>query len=161
LRVPNRLVRVLAYVWTRWLNDRVRTLIMWVLNAKFAVGVTGIVLDDSGRVLFLEHAFRRRFKWALPGGWIKRGEHPETAIVRELREETGLDVAVERLVAANAFPLPRVDVVYLCRVRGGQIRASGETPRWRWCRAGEAPPEADPYSLALLDQVGAWQTAAA
>jgi ADP-ribose pyrophosphatase YjhB (NUDIX family) len=158
--VPNRFVRMLAWIWTRLLSDRVRTLIMWVLNTKFAVGVTGVVRDDTGRVLFLEHAFRKRFRWALPGGWIKRGEHPADAIVREVQEETGLDVAVERLLAANTFPLPRVDVVYLCRVRGGRIRASGETPRWRWCRPGDVPPGADPYSLALLDQVTAGEAAA-
>ena len=158
--MPGKLVRALAFIWTRLMDDRMRTAVMWALNTKFAVGVTGVVANGEGEVLFLEHAFRSPSPWALPAGWMRRGERPEAAIVRKVKEETGLDVAVDRLLAANAFPLPRVDVVYLCRLRGGVPRASAQTPRWRWCRPGETPPGADSYSLALLAQVPAWNAAA-
>jgi ADP-ribose pyrophosphatase YjhB (NUDIX family) len=143
-------VHALAWVWTRLLHDRLRTRIMWLLNAKFVVGVTGVVWNDAGEVLLLEHAFRKRYPWALPGGWIRRREPLAAALVREVHEETGLDVAVDCLLAANAFELPRLDVVYVCRVRGGTLRPSAETPRWLWCRPDALPAEADPYSAALV-----------
>jgi mutator protein MutT len=74
-------------------------------------------LVEGGRVcLLLNH----RDQWELPGGRLERGESPEDCLVREVREETGLDVAVESLLAARAFqPAPGKEifaVVYRCRL---------------------------------------------
>lgn len=149
---PHPVVRALAWIWThRLLNDWLRSHAMWWLNTKFAAGVTAVIVDDQQRVLFLEHAFRSTFPWALPGGWMLRGETPEEAIVREVGEETSLDVEVLEVLSATTFSLPRLDIVYLCKVRGGTVRGSTETPRWQWCPAGEYPPHADPYSIELVE----------
>jgi ADP-ribose pyrophosphatase YjhB (NUDIX family) len=125
---------------------------MWWLNAKFATGVTAVIHNERGEVLLLEHAFRKRYPWALPGGWIGRHEALEGAIVREVKEETGLVVAVDRLLTARTFMLPRLDVVYVCRLLGDgdAARGSAETPRWRWCAEGDYPDDVDPYSVELI-----------
>jgi ADP-ribose pyrophosphatase YjhB (NUDIX family) len=145
-------VRVLASIWThRWLSAAVRSHVMWWLNTKFVAGVTAVIRDDAGRVLFMEHAFRQRNPWALPGGWMVRGETPEEAIAREVREETSLEIEVLGLLNATTFTPPKLDIVYLCRVRSGTVRGSAETPRWMWCSVGHYPADADPYSIDLVE----------
>ncbi len=81
------------------------------------------------------------FGWELPGGTPLPGEPLEAALVREIREETGLDVAPEAEIGRwqrRGFR-PHVAVVYRCRVLGGNERPSPETPRLGWFPA-DAPP---------------------
>ncbi|MGI8650210.1 MAG: NUDIX domain-containing protein, partial [Rubrobacter sp.] len=64
-----------------------------------------IVLPQSGGVVLI----RRRNEpfegqWCLPGGFVEVGESVEAAAVREMREETGLDVKLERLVGVYSDP---------------------------------------------------------
>ena len=148
--VPGPAVRVLAWVWTRLMHDRLRTGVMWWLNAKFAVGVTAIVRNETGDVLLVERAARGRHPWSLPGGWIRRREQLEEAVAREVREETGFDVEVLGPVSACTFPSPRLDVAYLCRVRGGTARAWAGTLRWRWSPPDALPPYVHPDAARLV-----------
>lgn len=99
-------------------------LVQRVLVARQRVGALGVVLDDRGRVLLAEHVFRPRYPWGLPGGWLKRYEHPARGVERELHEETGLDVeVVQQLLAEPHGPhsgrgtAPGLSIVYRCRVR--------------------------------------------
>lgn len=57
--------------------------------------VGGIVLDGTGRLLMVRRGHEPdRGRWSLPGGRVEPGESDEEATVREVREETGLDVEV-------------------------------------------------------------------
>jgi ADP-ribose pyrophosphatase YjhB (NUDIX family) len=53
------------------------------------LGVRGVVLDEAGRVLLVEHTYVPG--WSLPGGGVDRGETLEEAVARELREETAVE----------------------------------------------------------------------
>ncbi len=57
------------------------------------VGALAVIRDDDGRVLLVRTAYPPRL-WNLPGGRLERGETPGGGLRREVREETGLDVAV-------------------------------------------------------------------
>jgi ADP-ribose pyrophosphatase YjhB (NUDIX family) len=72
-----------------------------LLSARFTVGVVGVVLDDEGRILLLEHVFHPRRPWGLPGGWLEAGEPPQEGVRREIVEETGLEVEVLRPLLTN------------------------------------------------------------
>ena len=87
-----------------------RRLPTWVIravlrtaNPHFIVSAAGIFRNAQGEVLLLRHVFRDRYPWGLPGGFLKAGETPEQGVVRELREETGLDVTVGAV--AGVYPI--------------------------------------------------------
>lgn len=72
-------------------------------RGRLAVGCSASVLDPTGRkVLLVRRSDNGR--WAVPGGYMEPGESVAEACAREVREETGLHVHVERLVAVYSDP---------------------------------------------------------
>ncbi len=82
-----------------------------------------VVILDAGRVLLIQRA---DFKtWALPGGSVDTGESAAQAAIREVREETGLDVTLTRLVGLYAMPHwigNTHSVIFAARVCGGTLQ---------------------------------------
>jgi ADP-ribose pyrophosphatase YjhB (NUDIX family) len=63
----------------------------WFVVRPVSVGVLGIVLDETGRILLVEQTYRNG--WYLPGGGVRRKEPLDEALRRELREEVGVEPA--------------------------------------------------------------------
>ena len=110
----------------------------------------GVVLE-GGRVLL---AVRRELRgWELPGGAPRPGEHPEAALRREVREETGVEVEVEALVGdyhRSGFRAHHARV-FRCRRLGGAARPSPETPRVEWFPVSDLPATLFPWFRAPLE----------
>lgn len=70
-----------------------------VVRTRQRLAAYALVFDDAGRVLLSREpdARGRLGRWLLPGGGVEHGEHPEQAVIREVREETGLPVRVGAL----------------------------------------------------------------
>lgn len=109
-------------------------------SAIFGVGA---VILDRGKVLLARRAHTpMRGKWTLPGGAVELGETSAQAIVREVREETGLSVRPVALVEivdridrrAGRVRFHYVIADFLCRVEGGQAQASSDASAVQWLR---------------------------
>lgn len=101
------------------------------------MAVIGLVRDDAGRILLVETARRG---WEPPGGQVERGEDLVAALAREVREESGCEVAVGKLagVYSNVGPLGIVMFTFLCRLTGGEVCAGDECSAAGWFAPEEA-----------------------
>jgi 8-oxo-dGTP pyrophosphatase MutT (NUDIX family) len=126
--------------------------IWWRLTKPCTIGVRGLVLNDAGEILLVQHSYGGR-KWFLPGGGHRGGESPDETLVREMREETGLDVVVTGLVGVYFYTGGyKRDHIYIfaCRATGGEVRrVGGEIEDIGWF-----PPDALPENLMLgMDRI--------
>jgi ADP-ribose pyrophosphatase YjhB (NUDIX family) len=109
--------------------------------------VGGIAHDLAGRVLLvLRGREPGRGLWSIPGGRIEVGETPEQAVIREMREETGLEVEVGELV--GRVVRGRYDIAdYACTAVGGALQAGDDAVACRWVSDDELD------ALALVEGV--------
>jgi 8-oxo-dGTP diphosphatase len=116
-----------------------------------SVAVVGVVVRDDGRVL----AARRRDdgRWEPPGGVLESGETFEAGVAREVVEETGVTVAVERLTGVYKNVVRDVVVlVYRCRPVAGEPGPREETSAVAWFTADEARAAMPPaFAARVLD----------
>ncbi|HEV2358378.1 MAG TPA: NUDIX hydrolase [bacterium] len=145
------LKRLGVRVW-RWLPGWTRGALTWCLNAHFIVGAVAIIENGEGGVLLARHTYRRDAPWALPGGWVQRGEDPSNTIVREILEETGLTVEVLAPLAVQRESPRHLTIVYSARLAGGTFRASVEVSAVRFAPPGAWPVDLRDDHRALIEQ---------
>ena len=110
------------------------------------VGVRAIVIDESGRFLLVQE--RSDGLWCPPGGWADVGEAPSAMAVREVHEESGYAVVVERVLAVldrDVQGHPPIGwhvytIYFLCRVVGGAPHTVAETSAVGWYGLDALPP---------------------
>ena len=118
------------------------------------------LVDADGRVLLARRPPGKSMAglWEFPGGKVDAGETPEAALIRELAEELGLDVAAKCLApftfASHAYPgFHLLMPLYLCRKWAGMpTPREGQELAWvRPARLGDYPmPPADAPLVAML-----------
>jgi ADP-ribose pyrophosphatase YjhB (NUDIX family) len=99
---------------------------VFYLDPKLAVGT--IITDEQNRVVLVKRAIEPGYgKWVFPGGYVDRGEEVRAAAVREAREETGLEVRLDRLINVYSYAgrVP-VIVVYSATVMSGCLGCDDE-----------------------------------
>jgi mutator protein MutT len=122
-----------------------KSLRRWTVRAyqpHFAVTAGAIIRNGEGRVLLLKHRFRPSPGWGIPGGFIERGEQPEQALRRELREEIELEVEDVKLFTTRAFKeLRQIEIVFTARALNDTARLSFEIQKAAWFSLDELPSE--------------------
>ncbi|MBI3209212.1 MAG: (deoxy)nucleoside triphosphate pyrophosphohydrolase [Candidatus Solibacter usitatus] len=86
-----------------------------VMREPYRILVAAGVIEQAGRVLICQRkaGSRQGLKWEFPGGKVKTGESPRIALVRELREELGIEASVGSELARQEHAYPRGAAVQL------------------------------------------------
>lgn len=110
------------------------------------VGVRGAVIRD-GKILLVREIMDGG-RWTLPGGWADPNQSPSEAVAREVWEETGYEVKVQRLVGVYdqerhlgrpVSPFHIYQLFFLCEITGGAPSGSVETEMPTFFAEGEIP----------------------
>ncbi|MEP7286107.1 MAG: NUDIX domain-containing protein [Chloroflexota bacterium] len=124
-------------------------------------GVGAVIINEAGHILMQLRSDNGR--WGLPGGAIDPGEEPADAVIREVREETGLDVIPERIVGVYSGPDYRirypngdeamiVSITFACRPVSGDPRVNDDESLEIRYFAPDALPEMEPRMRFRIDQ---------
>jgi ADP-ribose pyrophosphatase YjhB (NUDIX family) len=104
------------------------------------IGAGGLVFDDQGRLLLCQRADGQG--WCIPGGFSDSDEPPGATAVREVFEEVGLEVEIDRLLGIYSArgAVGRIIVIeFLMRWVGGEPRQTDETLDWGWFHEDALP----------------------
>lgn len=137
---PSRvLAKFFGYIW-RYLPGPLRRRLVRIGQRRFTVTAGAFVFDDEGRILLLEHEFRPDSRWGIPGGFLSKGEQPEQALRRELREEVALEISEVELLVARTLPKPRqIEIYFSCTATNAPTPSSFEIRKAEWFAVSDLP----------------------
>lgn len=100
-----------------------------IQRPNFRVSV--IVVNDKQEILLVQHRKANRYYWVLPGGRIEYGEDFATCAVRELKEETNLDIKFEKVVFLSEAIAPDrsrhiINIYATAEILGGELKVGDE-----------------------------------
>ncbi len=123
---------------------------------KPSLTVDAILIENKKILLIKRKRNPFRGMYALPGGFVEHGEKTEEAVVREMREETSLDVKVKNLVGVYSDPArdPRdhtVTIVYEIEKIGGNLKGGDDASEARFFPISKLPPLAFDHEKIISD----------
>lgn len=107
-------------------------------DKPYVLAVKALVRDEAGRFLILRRSLQSRLfggQWDLPGGKVDPGEPFDAGLIREIAEETGLEIEIERVAGATEFDLPKIRAAVLimeARCEPGEARTCEEHDLHEW-----------------------------
>ena len=142
------LIQILGRVWKvlspdsrRWLARRFQT--------SFTASAAALITNDKGQVLLLDHVLRPHSGWGVAGGFLERGEQPEGALRREVREETGLELSNIRLIRVRTQHR-HLEIAFRAEAVGTASVCSPEITRVQWFDRDKMPAEMSPSQKAFI-----------
>ncbi|MCD9189346.1 MAG: NUDIX hydrolase [Pyrinomonadaceae bacterium] len=121
-------------------------------QAKFTVSVAAVIFDKDNKVLLLDHVLRPKWSWAIPGGFIERGEQPETAIRREIKEETGLELENVQMFRVRTINR-HVEILFRATAKGEIRIKTNEIADAGWFELDNLPEKMSRVQRTLIEQV--------
>lgn len=105
---------------------------------KYGLAVSAVINDENNRFLLLKRAHTSKHfagQWETPGGKIDPGETIDEALIREVKEETGLTITVTGIAGASEFELPTIKVALLhmkANSTSQDVQLSDEHEEFAW-----------------------------
>ena len=115
------------------------------------VAAVALVVDGDGLVMVKRGVEPQYGKWAFPSGYVDRGEVVEDAAKREVKEETGLDVALDKLIGVYSLEgNPVALIVYSAHIVGGEVAVGHDALDVRTFALDGLPPLPFPHDEQIM-----------
>src|SRR6266542_75970 len=143
--------KILLKIW-RVLPAWLQNILSRVIRPLFQVFAAAVIFDQDKNIFLVKSTYQRFHPWGLSGGSLEYGEHPEEAVIREDREETGLNVCIEKLLLVNSWLPDRVGLYYLCRIIDGTFYPSDEVSESSYFTL-EDLPDIKPNDIGMIKRL--------
>ncbi len=108
------------------------------MKTQFTISAFALIRDDKNRILLCLR--NDNDLWNLPGGTLEHGEAPWECVIREVKEETGLDVEIIKLACVyNKEGKNAIGFDFECNIIGGKFTLSNESKDIKWFLKDEIP----------------------
>jgi len=107
-------------------------------NHKFGMGAFAIILDKDRKILLCHRTDRDL--WNLPGGGVEKGEAPWRGVLREIKEEIGVEAEIKKLTGVY-YKSKKNEVIFsfLCNIIGGSFAPTNEADKIEYFKLDEVP----------------------
>ena len=133
------LMKIIGIAW-KVMPREMRTWLTRLTQTQFTVSAGGIITNERGEVLLLDHVLRPSSGWGIPGGFLEAGEQAEAAFRREIKEETGLDLTNVTMYRMRTLRR-HIEVIYLATSVGEAKVGSREIKSLAWFAVDDIPNE--------------------
>ncbi|MGE5377016.1 MAG: NUDIX domain-containing protein [Bacteroidota bacterium] len=123
-----------------------------MIRPLFQVFAAAVIFDDKNRIFLVKLTYQRFHPWGIPGGGLEYSETAEEAVVREVWEETGLMVEIERFLLNKMFPPDKFAMYYLCRITNGVFEPSDEVSEYGYFSLNNLP-DVRPRDYELINEI--------
>lgn len=118
--------------------------------------VDGVIIKDNKVLLIKRKNDPYKDMWAIPGGFVEYGEKTENAVLREIKEETGLEAKIDKLIGVYSDPKrdPRkhvVSIAYLLKDVKGEEKGGDDAKEAKWWDIKRLPSLAFDHHYILND----------
>ncbi len=130
------LKKIIGSIW-RKTPRYLRAKVIRITQKTFTVSAAVIITNKNKEVLLLDHVFRSASGWGIPGGFVARGEQPETTVKREIYEETGLELRDIKLLRVRTIH-SHIEIIYRAK-SDGTPEINRETYQAGWFKVNDMP----------------------
>ncbi len=129
-----------------------RLRVIRLTQKKFTASVAAVIVNQQREVLLLDHVLRPFSSWGLPGGFMEAGEQPESAIKREIYEETGLELEAVKMFRIRTLGR-HIEILFTAEPKGTARVKSREIKDFGWFKAEDMPEKMSTGQKSIIKKV--------